>query len=190
MTKVNCAEFQSDHEIAKLIGSPPGYLGHRETKPVLMQDAISAYEAKDPKVNLVLFDEIEKASPSLWNLLLGIMDKATLTLGDGKTTSFSNSIIFLTSNLGAKEMDSCLTQIGFSPHQRPDHGTEYNNRTRKIGVGAARKRFSPEFFNRLDHVIVFRPLSEKELILILELELQALQEQLRAGKSPILVDLS
>jgi ATP-dependent Clp protease ATP-binding subunit ClpA len=118
------------------------------------------------------------------------MDKATLTLGDGKTTSFSNSIIFLTSNLGAKEMDSCLTQIGFSPHQRPDHGTEYNNRTRKIGVGAARKRFSPEFFNRLDHVIVFRPLSEKELILILELELQALQEQLRAGKSPILVDLS
>src|SRR6202020_3089310 len=78
--KVDCAEFQHSHEIAKLIGSPPGYLGHRETHPLLSQEVLNQYHTETIKLSFVLFDEIEKASDSLWNLLLGILDQATLTL--------------------------------------------------------------------------------------------------------------
>src|SRR6516164_2763573 len=102
--KIDCAEFQHSHEIAKLIGSPPGYLGHRETHPLITQEALNQYHTDKCKVSFVLFDEIEKASDALWNLLLGILDKATLTLGDNRKVDFSRALIFMTSNLGATEM--------------------------------------------------------------------------------------
>src|SRR6202453_2658581 len=98
--KIDCAEFQHSHEIAKLIGSPPGYLGHRETHPLLSQEVLNQYHTEKMKLSFVLFDEIEKASDSLWNLLLGILDKATLTLGDNRKVDFSRAMIFMTSNLG------------------------------------------------------------------------------------------
>src|ERR1700719_4596565 len=114
IVKIDCAEFQHRHEIAKLIGSPPGYLGHRETHPILAQEVLNQYHTDSLKLSFVLFDEIEKASDALWNLLLGILDKATLTLGDNRKVDFSNALIFMTSNIGAAEMSSLVTpKLGF-----------------------------------------------------------------------------
>src|ERR687886_1034608 len=116
VVKIDCAEFQHSHEIAKLIGSPPGYLGHRETSPMLTQENLDRYHTEQDKLSFVLFDEIEKASDSLWQLLLGILDKATLTLGDNRRVDFSKTMVVMTSNLGAKEMSELITgSIGFAP---------------------------------------------------------------------------
>src|ERR1700680_1742521 len=112
--KIDCAEFQHSHEIAKLIGSPPRYLGHRETHPLLSQEVLNQYHTDTVKLSFVLFDEIEKASDALWNLLLGILDKATLTLGDNRKVDFSNALIFMTSNLGAAEMSSLVERTHLS----------------------------------------------------------------------------
>ena len=103
VVKIDCAEFQHSHEIAKLIGSPPGYLGHRDTHPVITEESLSQYHTETLKLSLLLFDEIEKASDALWQLLLGILDKATLTLGDTRRVDLSQTIIFLTSNLSAAQ---------------------------------------------------------------------------------------
>src|SRR5450432_3724164 len=112
--KIDCGEFQHSHEIAKLIGSPPGYLGHRETRPLLCQEVLVQHHTDTMQISLVLFDEIEKASDALWNLLLGILDKATLTLGDNRKVDFSRCMIFMTSNVGAAEMSSLVTpRLGF-----------------------------------------------------------------------------
>jgi ATP-dependent Clp protease ATP-binding subunit ClpB len=109
LIKVDCAEFQHSHEIAKLIGSPPGYLGHRETRPVLTQRALDQFHNEKVKLTFVLLDEIEKASDSLWQLLLGILDKGTLTLGDNKRVDFSRTVVIMTSNLGAAEMGRLIS---------------------------------------------------------------------------------
>src|SRR5512143_2748867 len=93
--KIDCAEFQHSHEIAKLIGSPPGYLGHRETPPLLTQEAIDQYHTDKLKLTFLLFDEIEKANEALWQLLLGILDKANLTLGDNRRVDLSRTIVFM-----------------------------------------------------------------------------------------------
>src|SRR3954464_5133919 len=118
VVKIDCAEFQHSHEIAKLIGSPPGYLGHRETSPMLTQENLDRTHTDDVKLTLVLFDEIEKASDSLWQLLLGILDKATLTLGDNRRVDFSRTVVIMTSNLGAREMSEMISGgIGFAPNK-------------------------------------------------------------------------
>jgi ATP-dependent Clp protease ATP-binding subunit ClpA len=179
--KIDCAEFQHSHEIAKLIGSPPGYLGHRETSPLLTQENLDRFHTDDIKLSLVLFDEIEKASDALWQLLLGILDKATLTLGDNRRVDFSNSMVFMTSNLGAREMSEFITGgIGFAPTsgtRKPDD-TEVDQKIYRTAVEAARKKFSPEFMNRIDKVVVFRSLKEHHLRQILELELAAVQNRI------------
>src|SRR5215203_2883834 len=116
VVKIDCAEFQHSHEIAKLIGSPPGYLGHRETSPMLTQENLDKAHTDETKLTFVLFDEIEKASDSLWQLLLGILDKATLTLGDNRRVDFSRAVVIMTSNLGAREMSDMISGgIGFAP---------------------------------------------------------------------------
>src|SRR5271168_5023456 len=102
--KIDCAEFQHSHEIAKLIGSPPGYLGHRETHPLITQESLNQWHTEEVKLSILLFDEIEKASDALWQLLLGVLDKATLTLGDNRRVDLSQCIIVMTSNLGATDM--------------------------------------------------------------------------------------
>jgi ATP-dependent Clp protease ATP-binding subunit ClpA len=182
--KVDCAEFQHSHEIAKLIGSPPGYLGHRETHPLLSQEVLNQHHTDAVKLSFVLFDEIEKASDALWNLLLGILDKATLTLGDNRKVDFSHAMIFLTSNLGASEMSSILSpRLGFlaaTPHEdrtgREDERTAA--KVAKSGIEAARKKFTPEFMNRLDKIVVFKPLGEPELRRILDIELGYVQQRI------------
>ncbi|HEX8922097.1 MAG TPA: AAA family ATPase [Pyrinomonadaceae bacterium] len=180
--KIDCAEFQHSHEIAKLLGSPPGYLGHRETSPLLAQENLDRFHTEETKLSLILFDEIEKASDSLWQLLLGILDKATLTLGDNRRVDFSRTMVIMTSNLGAREMSELVTGgIGFAPGQgakEPD-AAEIEQKIYRTAVDAARRKFSPEFMNRIDKVVVFRSLNKYHLRQILELELQAVQDRIR-----------
>ncbi len=180
VVKIDCAEFQHSHEIAKLIGSPPGYLGHRETSPMLTQENLDRTHTEDLKLTLVLFDEIEKASDALWQLLLGILDKATLTLGDNRRVDFSKCMVIMTSNLGAREMAELISGgIGFAPGKgvkNPD--TEVDQKIYRTAVEAARRKFSPEFMNRIDKVVVFRSLKEHHLRAILDLELQSVQERI------------
>jgi ATP-dependent Clp protease ATP-binding subunit ClpA len=179
IVKIDCAEFQHSHGIAKLIGSPPGYLGHRETHPLLSQEMINQYHNQAVKISFVLFDEIEKASDSLWNLLIGILDKATLTLGDNRKVDFSQAMIFMTSNLGASEMSSLMsTRLGFSPAAACEVNEKLNQKLSRSGVEAARRRFTPEFINRLDKIVVFKPLGASELRRILDIELNAVQQRI------------
>ena len=181
VVKIDCAEFQHSHEIAKLIGSPPGYLGHRETSPMLTQENLDRTHTEDLKVTLVLFDEIEKASDALWQLLLGILDKATLTLGDNRRVDFSKCMVIMTSNLGAREMSELISGgIGFAPGKgvKNPHDTEVDQKIYRTAVEAARRKFSPEFMNRIDKVVVFRSLKEHHLRAILDLELQAVQDRI------------
>jgi ATP-dependent Clp protease ATP-binding subunit ClpB len=184
--KIDCAEFQHSHEIAKLIGSPPGYLGHRETSPLLTQENLSRFHTEDTPVSLVLFDEIEKASDALWQLLLGVLDKATLTLGDNRRVNFSQCIIVMTSNLGAREMSEFVDGgIGFTSAQRShglsDWGNRIDEKIQRTAVQAASRNFSPEFMNRIDKLVVFHSLTEHHLRQILELELSALQDRITSS---------
>src|SRR6266550_4139845 len=178
--KIDCAEFQHSHEIAKLIGSPPGYLGHRETHPLLTQEALNQWFTEKLRLSIVLFDEIEKASDSLWQLLLGILDKATLTLGDNRRVDFSKCMVIMTSNLGAREMSELISGgIGFAPGKGVKHpDSEVDHKIYRTAVEAARRKFSPEFMNRIDKVVVFRSLKEHHLRAILDLELQSVQDRI------------
>jgi len=181
VVKIDCAEFQHSHEIAKLIGSPPGYLGHRETSPMLTQENLDKSHTEDTKLTFVLFDEIEKASDSLWQLLLGILDKATLTLGDNRRVDFSRAVVIMTSNLGAREMSEMISGgIGFAP-TKSDKAKEDNEIDTKIyrtALEAAKRKFSPEFMNRIDKVVVFRSLKEHHLGRILDIELKGVQDRI------------
>jgi len=187
--KVNCAEFQHSHEIAKLIGSPPGYLGHRETTPLLSQENLDRFHTKDIQLSVVLFDEIEKASDSLWKLLLGILDKATLTLGDNRRVDFSQSLIIMTSNLGAREMSELMEgRIGFAAAPQlsnlDNSQADLDEKMQRTAIQAASRNFSPEFMNRIDKIEVFHSLNQGHLRQILDLELRALQGRImRSAKT-------
>ena len=176
--KIDCAEFQHSHEIAKLIGSPPGYLGHRETHPLLTQEALNQWHTEKLKLSLLLFDEIEKASDALWQLLLGILDKATLTLGDNRRVDLSQCVIVMTSNLGAGEMNELISgSMGF--YQRPAFvDTRLDEKITRTAQEAARRKFSPEFMNRIDKVVVFKMLKPEHLEQILEIELGMVQQRI------------
>ena len=181
VVKIDCAEFQHSHEIAKLIGSPPGYLGHRETSPMLTQENLDKAHTEDTKLTFVLFDEIEKASDSLWQLLLGILDKATLTLGDNRRVDFSRTVVIMTSNLGAREMSDMISGgIGFAPTKagKPQEDSEIDTKIYRTALEAAKRKFSPEFMNRIDKVVVFRSLKEHHLRRILDIELVAVQDRI------------
>src|SRR5512142_2678614 len=175
--KIDCAEFQHSHEIAKLIGSPPGYLGHRETHPLLTQEALNQWQTEKLKLSILLFDEIEKASDSLWQLLLGILDKATLTLGDNRRVDLSQCIIIMTSNLGAGEMTSLVDGgFGFAP-KVVEVDESFDDKIQRTAVEAARRKFTPEFMNRIDKTVVFKTLRDEHLSQILEIELGMVQQR-------------
>ncbi len=179
--KIDCAEFQHSHEIAKLIGSPPGYLGHRETQPLITQEVLEGHFTEKLKIALVLFDEIEKASDSLWQLLLGILDKATLTLGDNRRVDFSRAMIFLTSNIGSHEVSRLMEGgLGFSATSRQVEG-EMDQKIYRVAAEGARRKFSPEFMNRIDKVIVFRSLQRDHLEKILDIELGVVQRRIMSA---------
>jgi len=184
--KIDCAEFQHSHEIAKLIGSPPGYLGHRETHALLSQEALDQFQTPSLKLSFVLFDEIEKASDALWNLLLGILDKASLTLGDNRRVDFSCALIFMTGNLGAAEMSAMLQpKLGFAAGAGAAAiQPVLTQKLAHVAAEAARRRFTPEFLNRIDRVVTFQPLGQPELDRILDLELDAVEERLFRATGP------
>jgi len=193
--KIDCGEFQHSHEIAKLIGSPPGYLGHRETRAMLSQETLNQYHTDKIKLSFVLFDEIEKASDALWNLLLGILDKGVLTLGDNRRVDFSATMVFLTSNLGAAEMNSLASpRLGFHV-PTPDDATgavKQSARLSRTGIAAARRKFTPEFINRLDKIVVFKSLGLDELRQIVDIELEDVRQRVQnaAASKPFLLHVS
>jgi len=180
VVKVDCGEFQHSHEIAKLIGSPPGYMGHRETHALLSQETLDQFLTANVRISFVLFDEIEKASDALWNLLLGILDKGTLTLGDNRKVDFSKAMIFMTSNLGAAEMSTLLNpRLGFAAQsQVPETNDQLDRKIGRSAEAAARRKFTPEFINRLDKVVTFKPLGANQLRQILDIELRMVQERI------------
>lgn len=176
LLRIDCGEFQMEHEVAKLIGAPPGYLGHRETQPVLTQQKLTAAASESCELSIVLFDEIEKAAPSMTRLLLGVLDKGTLRLGDGTTVNFEKTLIFLTSNLGSREMNTQL---------HPDFGFESltpvtgrGSRLEAIGTHAIRKTLPPEFVNRIDEIVTYRPLGPETLAEILDSQIRELQDHI------------
>ena len=176
--KVDCAEFQHSHEIAKIIGSPPGYLGHRETHPLITQEALAQYHTEKLKISFLLFDEIEKASEALWQLLLGILDKATLTLGDNRRVDLSQTLIFMTSNLGGVEITELMTGgMGFAPTVPVGARLRLDQKVERSAAEAAKRKFAPEFMNRIDKVLVFHPLRSEQLEEILEIELGMVQQR-------------
>ncbi|HYP12889.1 MAG TPA: AAA family ATPase, partial [Bryobacteraceae bacterium] len=179
LIRVDCGEYQMEHEVAKLIGAPPGYLGHRETQPVLTQGRLAASTTENCNISVVLFDEIEKAAPSLNRLLLGVLDKATLRLGDNNVVNFERSLIFLTSNLGARGIAKELSQgFGFSASRAETAPQLVSKRLARIAENAARRRFSPEFMNRVDAVVTYEPLKSDSLREILDQQIKTLQEHI------------
>ena len=176
LLKIDCAEYQSDHEVAKLIGAPPGYVGHRETRPLLTQERLQGVVSAGCDLALVLFDEIEKAAPALTTLLLGALDKAILHLGDNSLVNFEKALIFLTSNLGAREMmNQVRPEIGFQSAAESRSPESLAGKLESIALASVRRRFSPEFVNRIDAVITYRPLDEASLTMILDHHIMELQ---------------
>ena len=186
MVKIDCAEFQHSHEIAKLIGSPPGYLGHRETPPLLTQERINQYQTDTMKLGIILFDEIEKSSDALWQLLLGVLDKATITLGTCVQVNFSNQIIIMTSNLGSTDMSRMIDGgIGYRSSAEIDSNIDTKMST--TAINAAKKKFTSEFFNRIDKVVVFKTLTKEQIQKVLMIELGQVQTRLQLSDIPFLM---
>src|ERR1700689_814101 len=182
LLKVDCGEYQMEHEVAKLLGAPPGYLGHRETQPLLTQQKLSAASSEGCDLSIVLFDEIEKAAPTLVRLLLGVLDKGTLRLGDSTLVNFEKAMIFLTSNLGARDMSHELRpEFGFEsilPRSDPRSDADRDRKLDCIGMSAVRKNFSPEFINRIDAVVTYQPLDSEALAAILNQQIEELQSHI------------
>jgi len=180
LLRVDCGEFQMEHEVAKLIGAPPGYLGHRETQPMLSQQKLSGVTSESSNLSLVLFDEIEKAAPSMTRLLLGVLDKAILRLGDNTTVNFERCMIFLTSNLGAAAMRKEMApDFGFEAMVATSNGGR-TSKLEGIGKGAVRRKFPPEFINRIDSVITYLPLTASSLEAILDQQVANLQRHINS----------
>jgi ATP-dependent Clp protease ATP-binding subunit ClpA len=176
LLRVDCGEYQMDHEVAKLVGAPPGYLGHRETHPLLTQAKLSSITSERSSLSIVLFDEIEKAAPTLQKLLLGVLDKASLRLGDNNVVNFERTLIFLTSNLGARGMLKEFSPgLGFCAR---NHAKPEPSRLENIALAAVRKTFAPEFVNRIDASITYQPLSGDSLKAILAHQLDELQQHI------------
>ncbi len=191
LLKVDCGEFQMEHEVAKLIGAPPGYLGHRETPPMLSQAKLNAMSSESSNLTLVLFDEIEKAAPSMTRLLLGVLDQAVLRLGDNTSVNFEHAMIFLTSNLGAREMQRELhPDFGFEALSPKAAGAV--NKLPEIGMGAVRRKFPPEFVNRIDAVVTYQPLAEGALAEIVDQQIALLERHIekRLGERAFVLDVS
>jgi ATP-dependent Clp protease ATP-binding subunit ClpB len=152
---------------------------------LLSQEVLNQFHTDTMKVSFVLFDEIEKASGALWNLLLGVLDKATLTLGDNRAVDFSHAMIFMTSNLGAAEMSAIINpKLGFTARESARQSKagvvdgKLNIQLARSGAEAARRNFTPEFINRLDNIVTFQPLGAEQLRKVLDIELKMVQQRI------------
>ncbi len=191
--RIDCGEYQMDHEVAKLVGAPPGYLGHRETQPLLSQARINSVSSEKSALSILLFDEIEKAAPSMMRMLLGILDRGILRLGDNNLVNLERTMIFMTSNLGADKMQKELVPtMGFSPLASNEAKVPSAKRLESIGRAAAKKKFSPEFMNRIDATIAYQSLDDKALTQILNLQIDNIQHHvdLRMGARSFELELT
>ena len=211
-TRVNCQEFSSEFTVSKLFGSPPGYVGN-DVEPMLSQENLDKHhkeaqaegrgvfaegegkiaklfpQVKSHYMSIVLFDEVEKAHPKVWNALLGLMEDGHLTLGNNKVVDFTRSIIIITTNVGAEEMSETLRHksIGFDVQAGAD---EINHNIRNKAVEAAKEVFPYEFLNRFDDMVCFRVLSTEDLKKILNLMLQDVYKRLLGAQMPIILHYS
>ena len=192
IVKIDCGEFQMEHEVAKLLGAPPGYLGHKETDTLLSEARLDAVTSEKCDISVVLFDEIEKAAPSVTRMLLGILDKGILRLGDNTEVHFDKSLIFFTSNLGARQMlKEIHPDFGFTSPVPPKM-TELVGKLENIALAAVRKMYSPEFVNRIDVVITYQPLDEESFAAILDQQIEDLQKHVntRLGNRCFTIDVT
>lgn len=196
LIKVDCAEFQHSHEVAKLIGAPPGYVG-LDVQPKINKDAIEVkWEKSKNKFSVVLFDEIEKGNQALHQILLGIMDRGIMTTGKNVEVSLKKCIIVMTSNLGSGEVKKLLRAAGgygFGVRSKEvTIGGELalDDEIYKASKGAVQKFFSPEFFNRIDRMVVFRSLSEETLRKILNIELDRVQDRVLKANKFVSIEVS
>jgi ATP-dependent Clp protease ATP-binding subunit ClpA len=164
MLRVDCGEYQLEHEVAKLVGAPPGYLGHKETQAILTQQRIDSICSEHSRISVVLFDEIEKAAPSMQRILLGILDKGFLRTGDNNPVNFENTLIFLTSNIGYAEIGQMRNAPGFT-------STTSTASLATMVEQRLKRKFSPEFINRIDELLYYEELSKETLRQIVEIEL-------------------
>ena len=210
--RINCQEFSSEFTVSKLFGSPPGYVGN-DVEPMLSQDNLDRHhkeaqaegrgvfaegegkiarlfpQVKSHYLSIVLFDEIEKAHPKLWNAMLGLMEDGHLTLGNNKTVDFSRSIIIITTNVGAEEMSATLRHrsIGFEVQHDAE---EINKNIKSKAIEAAKDVFPYEFLNRFDDIICFRVLTQADLKKILSLMMQDVYKRLLGAQVPIILHYS
>ena len=183
LIRIDCGEYQMEHEVAKLIGAPPGYLGHRETQPLLTQARLASVTSDRSALSIVLFDEIEKAAPSFARLLLGILDRGVLCLGDNNLVNFERTLVLMTSNLGARGISKELAGgFGFAP--RRSEGSSLAERLDTIALAAVRRRFSPEFVNRIDAAITYHPLNRDALASILDRQISDFQTHIDERLGP------
>ena len=176
MLRVDCAEYQGAHETSRLIGAPPGYLGHRETPPLLSPIGIRRLQSEKSKLSVILLDELEKAHDTFFQLLLGILDSGMLRLGDNTQSDFQQTLILMTTNLGGRDIQKAFRpEFGYAEMvpAAPTAGTSAN-----ITATAARRRFSAEFLNRLDVILTFNELSASSLERVTDLEIEALHNML------------
>ncbi len=166
IVRIDMSEYMESHSVSKLIGSPPGYVGYEEGGQ--LTEAIRRHP-----YSVVLFDEIEKAHPDIFNALLQILDDGRLTDGQGRTVSFKNTIIIMTSNLGSNEVKEHRKQLGFGIHE--DEMID----AKRIYLDALKSRFKPEFINRIDVVCIFDPLSQQDLVKIAKILIKNINKRLK-----------
>ena len=167
LTRIDMSEFMEKFSVSRLIGAPPGYVGYEEG------GQLTEYVRRKP-YSVVLLDEIEKAHPDVFNILLQIMDEGVLNDNLGHKISFKNAVVIMTSNIGARLIEKGLS-MGFSTGENP--AAEYET-TRETLMGEVKKSFNPEFLNRIDELIVFRPLGIEEMTKILDLMLERENEKI------------
>src|SRR5580692_3981146 len=190
LIKVDCAEFQQSHEIAKLIGAPPGYVG-LEVPPRINKEAIEAkWATSKNKFTIILFDEIEKGNNALFQVLLGINDRGVMTTGKNATVDLKNCIIVMTSNLGSGEVKKLLQTRGGYGFGSGNIKADMDEDIYGAAKAAVKRFFSPEFFNRIDRVIVFRALTAETLRRILSIELERVQDRMFKANKFVSIELS
>src|SRR5208282_248953 len=169
MIRVDMSEYGERHSVARMIGSPPGYVGYDEGGQLTEQVRRRPY-------SVLLFDEIEKAHPEVFNALLQVLDDGRMTDGQGRTVNFKNTVVVMTSNVGTQMVEK--NTIGFSVLGKETAGDE----TRKRLLDALRRQFRPEFLNRIDDIIVFNTLSREHLSKIVDLQLGIVSKMLKDRK--------
>lgn len=182
LVRIDMSEFMEHHTTSKLIGSPPGYVGYQEGGQLTEQVRRKPY-------SVVLFDEIEKAHPDVFNILLQILDDGRLSDSKGRTVDFKNTIIIMTSNVGAKFIDKSAMSLGFQVQtEEGEHESRYKEIRSKV-MDSMKKTFRPEFLNRIDEIIVFQQLTKEEIRRIVDIMAAELQGRIKAqGMELVIVD--